>query len=67
MLVGTRLLLAFFLSTAGFAQYAVVLPAQAVELPKVIDGNTAAMWADGQLHIFHSTGVPAGEHRAGAV
>jgi len=58
MLVGTRLLLAFFLSTAGFAQYAVVLPAQAVELPKVIDGNTAAMWADGQLHIFHSTGVP---------
>ncbi len=27
-------------------------------LPKVIDGNTAAMWADGELHIFHSTGVP---------
>jgi len=41
-----------------YGQYAIVQPASKVELPKVIDGNTAAMWADGELHIFHSTGVP---------
>jgi len=41
-----------------YGQYAYVQPAQRVILPKVIDGNTAAMWANGELHIFHSTGVP---------
>lgn len=29
-----------------------------VELPPVIDGNSAAFWADGQMYLFHSTGVP---------
>lgn len=29
-----------------------------VELPPVIDGNTAAFWDKGVLHIFHSTGEP---------
>ncbi|MBI2689997.1 MAG: hypothetical protein HYX27_27140 [Acidobacteria bacterium] len=51
-----------FLLIAGLAcysQYAVLRPAPRAELPEVIDGNTAAMWADGQLHIFHSSGVPA--------
>jgi hypothetical protein len=40
------------------AQFAYLQPATAVELPPVIDGNSAAFWADGQLSVFHSTGVP---------
>ena len=52
-------LLTFLITPAiGMAQYAFVAPASPVQLPKVIDGNTAAMWANGELHIFHSTGVP---------
>ena len=53
-----HILIALASTSACFAQYAVALPAPPVNLPKVIDGNTAAMWADGELHIFHSTGVP---------
>jgi hypothetical protein len=51
-----------FLSLACHSQYAIVQPAPPVQLPKVIDGNTAAVWADGELHIFHSTGVPTRSH-----
>lgn len=47
-----------FFSLYCFAQYAIVQPAHRASLPQVIDGNTSAMWADGELHIFHSTGVP---------
>lgn len=55
---GLTILVAFASAAITLAQYAVVHPAPRVELPKVIDGNTAAVWADGELHIFHSTGVP---------
>ena len=53
-----RILLVPFLVISAYAQYAHVQPASHVALPKVIDGNTAATWAGGELHIFHSTGVP---------
>jgi len=29
-----------------------------VELPPIIDGNSAAFWANDQMYLFHSTGVP---------
>ena len=53
-----KLLPSLALALVAHAQYAFVQPASKHTLPKVIDGNTAAMWADGELHIFHSTGVP---------
>ena len=34
-------------------------PAPRVDLPPVIDGNSAAFWSNGQMSLFHSTGVPA--------
>ncbi len=40
-------------------QSASLRPAPRVELPPVIDGNSAAFWSDGQLNLFHSTGVPS--------
>lgn len=33
--------------------------APVVELPPVIDGNSAAFWADGRMSLFHSTGEPS--------
>jgi len=58
MSLALRLLSAALASLVCYGQYAAVQPASKVILPKVIDGNTAAMWANGELHIFHSTGVP---------
>lgn len=55
----TRFSLLLLLPAALLAQYAYVQPAPHVELPKVIDGNTAATWAGGTMYIFHSTGVPS--------
>src|ERR1044071_3545849 len=43
----------------GSAQTISRRPASRVELPPVIDGNSAAFWANGQLNLFHSTGVPS--------
>lgn len=53
-------LLAFYLVLASpaFTQSAQVVLAPRHELPPVIDGNSAAFWADGQMYLFHSTGVP---------
>jgi hypothetical protein len=42
-----------------FAQSASLVPAPRQELPPVIDGNSAAFWSDGQLTLFHSTGIPS--------
>jgi hypothetical protein len=56
------LAISLVLSFSAFAQYAYVQPAERRVLPKVIDGNTAATWLDGQLYIFHSTGVPTRSH-----
>lgn len=41
-----------------FPQSATLRLVPRVELPPVIDGNSAAFWADGQMYLFHSTGVP---------
>ncbi|HEU0123115.1 MAG TPA: hypothetical protein VFQ91_21475 [Bryobacteraceae bacterium] len=53
-----QILLLLAAQCAGIAQFAQVRNAERVELPEIIDGNTSAMWADGELHIFHSSGVP---------
>ena len=41
------------------AQTISLRPAPRVDLPSVIDGNSAAFWAGGRLNLFHSTGVPS--------
>ena len=46
-------------AVAVSAQTVYLRPAPVVDLPPVIDGNSAAFWADGQLNLFHSTGVPS--------
>jgi hypothetical protein len=48
----------FALVSNCFAQSASLKLVNRVELPPVIDGNSAAFWANGQMHLFHSTGVP---------
>jgi hypothetical protein len=58
MFIGIRTALFPFFALTVFCQYAVVLPAPPVQLPKIIDGNTSAVWADGELYIFHSSGIP---------
>jgi hypothetical protein len=42
----------------AWAQSARLELAPRVELPPVIDGNSPAFWADGEMFLFHSTGVP---------
>src|SRR5262245_59184799 len=34
-------------------------PAPRIDLPEVIDGNSAAFWSEGQMNLFHSTGTPS--------
>ena len=53
-----RLLLALIFALTAFPQSATLTLAPRVELPPVIDGNSAAFWSDGVMHLFHSTGVP---------
>jgi hypothetical protein len=48
----------FILNLPSLPQSATLTLAPRVELPPVIDGNSAAFWADGQMYLFHSTGVP---------
>ena len=43
----------------GHAQTISLRPASTVELPPVIDGNSAAFWSNGEFNLFHSTGVPS--------
>jgi hypothetical protein len=57
-LLKSALLIAVCLAAPVFPQSAILRFAPRVELPPVIDGNSAAFWADGQMYLFHSTGVP---------
>ncbi|MBI3472535.1 MAG: hypothetical protein HY013_14365 [Candidatus Solibacter usitatus] len=54
-----RLVLAWAWTLGSFAQTVSLRPAAPADLPPVIDGNSAAFWSNGQLNLFHSTGVPA--------
>jgi hypothetical protein len=46
-------------AACSLAQTVTLRPAWGVNLPPVIDGNSAAYWSDGHLNVFHSTGVPS--------
>jgi hypothetical protein len=47
------------LTAGGAAQTVTLRPAPQVDLPPVIDGNSAAFWARGQFHLMHSSGEPS--------
>jgi hypothetical protein len=53
-----KLALAILFTHIALAQTASLRLVSRAELPPVIDGNSAAFWADGQMYLFHSTGEP---------
>ena len=53
-----RIFLTLIFASTAFTQSATLTLAPRVELPPVIDGNSAAFWSAGVMHLFHSTGVP---------
>ena len=57
-MIPSQILLALLCIATAFPQSVTITRAPRVELPPVIDGNSAAFWSDGVMHLFHSTGVP---------
>ena len=56
-IVGLALLLFFRFSAPGLAQVVTIQPASTLTLPAEVDSNSPAMWQNGELVVYNSTGM----------